>query len=194
MKTYYEREHHKDLDISDEVYRDLRFIDCTFEDCKFQSMTIDNCEFLDCEFINCNIVSLTSETSDVKSATIKKSNLIGVNWSELISDQYSYASPIYKMNETFLKYNTFSMLNLSKVDFKQNTFDECLFDQCELNDSKFNDSVFTNSQITNSNLERSDFKGAKDYYIDLKTNKIKDARFSYPEVTNLLNSLDITID
>lgn len=193
-RTYFENEHYKDLDINNEMYTDLRFIDCLFEDCKFHTIALDNCEFIDCEFVNCNVVTLKANNTDVRNATVSKSNLIGINWSELLPSSYKYASPIYKMNDSFLKYNTFSQLNLSKIDFKENIFDECMFDECNLSDSKFNDSEFKNTTITNSNLERADFKDALGYYIDIKSNRLKKARFSFPEVSNLLDSLDITID
>lgn len=189
-----ENKHYKNLEINDETYYDTRYIDCTFEDCKFERVKLETCELLDCEFINCTFINISSENSDLKSATILKSNIIGLNFSDFSSDLYSYASPIYKMNDSFIKYGMFIGTNLSKVDLKDNHFDECLFDDCNLVDAQFNNCEMRNTQITNSNLERADFRGAQDYYIDLKSNKLKDAYFTFPEVSNLLKSLDINID
>ena len=38
------------------------------------------------------------------------------------------------------------------------------------------------------------FRGAQGYAVDLETNRLSKARFSFPEVVGLLSSLDIKIE
>ena len=46
----------------------------------------------------------------------------------------------------------------------------------------------------NANLEKANFKGAFNYYIDPLKNRLKNARFSYPEVLALLIPFGIKIE
>lgn len=43
-------------------------------------------------------------------------------------------------------------------------------------------------------MEGADFRGAVEYIIDIKSNRLKGAKFSFPEVVNLLGALEIVID
>lgn len=81
-----------------------------------------------------------------------------------------------------------------KTIFTNNTLSESYFDNCSLVESSFNQTKFDNTQIMNCDLRKADFRNASGYYIDLEFNKIKGAKFTYPEVSNLLNSLDIIIE
>jgi hypothetical protein len=45
-----------------------------------------------------------------------------------------------------------------------------------------------------SNLEKVDFRTSKNYAIDPENNRIKRAKFSYPDVLGLLDKYDIETD
>lgn len=171
----------------------IRFYDCIFKDCKFEDMTVENCDFLDCTFENSSIVNIHNKNTVIKTVSFYETNLIGVNWSEFVSDM-GYSRPIYKIKDSFLKYNTFHEMDLKKNDFSKNVFHDCTFESCDLEETKFKDCDMKNTQIHNSNLKHTDFRGAKDYYIDIESNWLTKAKFSFPEVTNLLESLDIDIE
>ncbi|MEI8366028.1 MAG: hypothetical protein WCF65_06385 [Parachlamydiaceae bacterium] len=49
------------------------------------------------------------------------------------------------------------------------------------------------AQLKHQDRLKTDFSQATRYSIDPKTNKIKKAKFSFPEVVGLLNGFDITI-
>jgi fluoroquinolone resistance protein len=74
--------------------------------------------------------------------------------------------------------------------------------------SKMRESYFTNTCLNNANfngvdlqgttfhhcdLGKADFSSAMNYSIDPITNKIKKAKFSFPEVVGLLHGFDIII-
>jgi uncharacterized protein YjbI with pentapeptide repeats len=50
-----------------------------------------------------------------------------------------------------------------------------------------------NSKFQNTNLANADLRTAKNYYIDPTHNKLKGARFSYPEVLSLLIPFGINV-
>ena len=70
----------------------------------------------------------------------------------------------------------------------------CLFDGCQLAEAKFKNCRLSGTQFTGCNLQKADFRGAAGYSIDLATNRLKAARFSFPEVVRLLDGLGIQID
>jgi uncharacterized protein YjbI with pentapeptide repeats len=80
---------------------------------------------------------------------------------------------------------------------------------CSFKDSKLKDSHFTNTVLKNADfsgvdlagtlfhncdLASADFSSSIQYAIDPRTNKIKKAKFSLPEVVGLLKAFDIIIN
>ena len=68
------------------------------------------------------------------------------------------------------------------------------FIETDLSKGDFHQTDFENSRFFKTNLSSANFKGSKNYSIDVKANILKKTRFSLPEVLLLLNSLDIIIE
>jgi uncharacterized protein YjbI with pentapeptide repeats len=60
--------------------------------------------------------------------------------------------------------------------------------------SDFSGSNLQLSKFQDTNLERANFVGARDYYINPMCNKLKQARFSYPEVLSLLDTFGVELE
>ena len=54
--------------------------------------------------------------------------------------------------------------------------------------------VYKRQVFTGANLTRADFRGAKDYVISPQDNRVRRAKFSFPEVMSLLRCLEIEIE
>ena len=102
--------------------------------------------------------------------------------------------PIQKLNKCYLKYNNFENMNFKKFDFIQSSILESVFENCNLAESNFKNCELKNTEFSGCDLRKSDFRKATGYNINLATNRIKGARFSYPEVINLLNPFEIVIE
>ncbi len=93
------------------------------------------------------------------------------------------------------------------------SFVNCRFDRCTIvslsaTDSELKLASFHNcsligvhwgellpaTQFHQCDLRKADFRGASGYQIDPSANRMKQAKFSYPEVLNLLDSLAIEIE
>ena len=68
------------------------------------------------------------------------------------------------------------------------------FYEANLKKAYFNNSVLTQTIFNKANLTDADFRGARDYFINLRETNIKKAKFSMPEALALLYSLEIIID
>lgn len=64
----------------------------------------------------------------------------------------------------------------------------------DFSERDFRNTDFEKSIFSKTNLYKVNFKGAKNYYIDIKNNNIKKAKFSLPEALSLLDTLDIEIE
>lgn len=184
--------------ITDKKFQEItmekcEFIDCDFENCSFEECKIVNCIFRNCSFYNCTIISLSSQHSEVRNLILKKCNLIGVHWNELLpAGKYAYA--IDRMENCYIKYNSFVEMNFTKFDFSGNSIQESEFEECNLQESNFKDCGLERTQFYKCDLRKSDFRNAIGYVIDITSNKVTNAKFSYPEVIHLLDTLQINID
>lgn len=192
MKNY-EEQVFKGKNLKEVSIEHHNFVDCHFDDCYFEACRIISCSFTNCRFTNCDIISLSSEHSEVKGAVFQKCNLIGVHW-EKLSPANKYLHSIDKFSHCYLKYNFFVDMNLKSFDFSTNVIQESIFEKCNLSESNFNDCNLESTQFVGCDIRKSDFREARGYSIDISTNKLKAARFSFPEVVRLLDSLEIKID
>ncbi len=71
---------------------------------------------------------------------------------------------------------------------------DCFFQNTYLPGASFEASQFRNTLFHNTNLEKASFCKASGYNIDPTLNNIKKAKFSVPDVLNLLNGFEIEIE
>lgn len=192
-EKYFEFENFENIKMEQERIEDYEFNDCTFKNCTFEECTLAHCTFIECRFINCRIVSIKVAFSQIKYTEFEKCNLIGVNWHELLPAG-KLADPISKLKECVLKYNSFMHMNFKKFNFSFNTIQDSSFDECNLVDSSFKECKLEATHFSRCDLQKADFREATGYQISISTNKMKSARFSFPEVVRLLNELGIKVD
>jgi uncharacterized protein YjbI with pentapeptide repeats len=94
---------------------------------------------------------------------------------------------------------TIAFCDFSHLDIKKSQFLDCEIRETDflysnLTGSDFRDSDLNTSKFNNTNLEKTNFIGAKNYYIDPTCNKLKQARFSYPDVLSLLDPFGIKVE
>lgn len=192
-ETYYEELLIKDKKLLKNTLEQYTFIDCHFLNCTFEECKIIRCRFINCKFSACTIISLSAEYTEVKNAVFNRCNLIGVHWIHL-RPAGKYAHPIEKIENCCIKYNTFIEMSLVKFDFSGSILQESIFEQCNLMESHFENCRLDGTQFYKCDLRKADFRNAIGYGIDISSNKIQQALFSYPEVIRLLDSLEIKID
>lgn len=136
---------------------------------------------------------LQTEFTELIQAVFEDCRLIGVYWGNLQSS-ISYRPLIAKMEGNYLKYNTFSVSNLEKMDFQTNTFHQTVFEECNLMQTKWNDCDLTDCEIVKSNLKKADLRDSFGFHIDLKTCQVENTQISSFEALSLLSQLGIDVD
>lgn len=95
--------------------------------------------------------------------------------------------------KSFLQTCNFGDAKLKGTSFFGSKIKEVYFTNTDLTDANFTDTDLEGTLFHQCNLTKSDFTNAKNYMIDVRTNTVKKAKFSFPEAINLLKSFDITI-
>jgi uncharacterized protein YjbI with pentapeptide repeats len=98
-----------------------------------------------------------------------------------------------QFKKSILQTCNFTDLKLKGISFSGSKIREGYFTNTELQESDFTDTDLLGTIFHQCNLTKSDFRNAKNYSIDLYSNNLKKAKFSFPEAINLLKSLDIEI-
>ena len=191
---YFEEQEIKDKQYEDENFENYEFIECDFTGCQFLNVKLSNCKFKNCRFSNCVIGNSTFLYCEAKNLEFVNSVLIGVIWNDLKANGIETATIFRSMKSCTIKYNYFTNLKLVKYDFRGSQFDESYFEECKLTDSKFNGVNLHGTKFIRCDLSGADFRDALEYVIDIADNKLKNAKFSFPEVVSLLSSLNIIID
>lgn len=189
----YENQIIENLKLENEPIEDSEFIECSFVNCVFENCSLNKCSFISCKFTKCNIISIKCKYSQLKFAEFIKCNLIGVHWLNLLPAG-RIAEPIKSLSDCFLKYNTFVRMELMRFDFSGNAIQESAFEECNLKESNFKGIPLESTQFSSCDMRNADFRESIGYRIDITTNKLKGAKFSFPDVISLLNVLEIKID
>lgn len=146
----------------------INFTECVFEDCNLSGVKILQTTFNDVKFKRCKILGLHFETAS--------QYLFTVQFEDSTLDLCSF----YQCK---IKKTRFTHCSLQEVDFTETVMTEALFEHCNLRDAKFE----------NTHMEKADLRTATNYTIDPDRNKIKQARFSVPEVLSLLDKYQLKI-
>lgn len=171
----------------------IEFVDCTFENCTIENTALIRCCFTDCTFVDCRLSDVTATYSSMKNGEFIRCALLSIHWQEWTMGG-SGIRPIRRLEDCQLKYNIFQENNFSKFDFSDNIITGSMFAGCNLSKSQFVHSQLERTEFFKCNLSKADFRQAAGYVVDLPTCQLAGAKFSYPEVVNLLACLNIEIE
>ncbi len=169
------------------------FDHCRFENCNFTDTKFLNCKFYDCEFVNCNLNNIDVRNCLFTEVVFDKSKMLGVNWTKAKWPLIKLTSPI-KIYHCNISYSSFFELGLTEITIESCRVHEVDFRGCDLTHAILVDSDFTGSQFQHTKLNHADLTDAANYSIDIRTNDIKNAKFSFPDVMALLDYLEIDIE
>lgn len=183
---YFENKIFKDTHLlSSKAYE---FIECEFQGLDLSGSDFKNSKFLECKFKNCNGSNLKLLNSSLREVTFTDCKLIGIIWSECQSLRD------IKFFSSQLNLGSFQDMDLSNFIFQNSQLEEVDFSQSKLIGSNFSKSNLRGAAFNGCDLTKADLRLATNYSIDIRYCKVSKAKFSAPEVLNLLKNLDIQID
>lgn len=181
------QERFENLELTDETFSEIEFEDCEFIDCRFMGTKFNKCKFINCKFDKSVISAMVVINSRFVDVAFENSKVIGIDWTKAAHVES------LSFQKCQLNYSNFRLMKLQKIkiidcEAKEIEFIEADLSEADLSGTDFEKSIFSKTILTKAN-----FQGAKNYFINIKNNVIKDAQFSLPEALNLLDTLEIKI-
>jgi len=167
----------------------IEFDNCSFLDCDFNESTFTDISFSDCAFTNCNLGVTKYKDSQMRDCKFVGCRLMGIDWRSLVSA----LGMVLDCKDCDLSYSAFDHINIQRSTFENCKFSEAVFDTANLQKCAFAYCDFTRAIFTKCDLREADLSSAYSYYIDISNNSCRKAKFSYPEVLNLLTGQGIII-
>jgi len=181
------------LELHDSRVERGEFEQCKFIGCNFSATLFTQCKFIDCEFKRSNLNLITLDRSKFFETDFRDCKITGVNWTSLDWGSFTLTSPIF-FESCDLSFSVFDSLKLRELCMLSCKAHDVDFSKCDLEGSDFFRTDFKDSRFSRTKLDNCNFIEALNYYIDPLENSIEGARFSSPEVLNLLNPFNIKID
>ncbi len=184
----YIKETFSKVTIFDEKLNTKIFEACHFDHCSFTNCKMDRCKFINCRFDSCILSAVTPINCRFQEPRFFRCKLMGMDWTRTVD----LSEPDFL--ECQVNYSNFKLLKLPGIKMVNCEAKEVDFIEADLRKGDFRQTDFEKSRFFKTNLTSADFKGAKNYSIDVKVNILKKTRFSLPEALLLLNSLDVIIE
>ncbi|MBB6480466.1 pentapeptide repeat-containing protein [Spirochaeta isovalerica] len=168
---------------------EMTFSDCLFRFCRFSDCTFTGTVFRNCRFENCDFSLVKVDSTGFSNCLFKDCRIQGVNFHDCNRYQFN---PDFE--DTVIAHSFFSDQDMAGKSFRRCTINDCEFAHTQLKEADFSECSFNDTKFSSCNLEKANFKGATGYAFHPGENKVKGAKFSYPDVVNLLSPLGIIID
>lgn len=173
--------------------RDAEYQDCDFSACRLSGVRFQNCSFLDCRFVRCQWSGVTFSFCLMRDAVMENCGFRSIAWGGL-QGRSALVQPFARLTGCAFQYCDFSGMALNAFDFSSCEFRESVFDDCKLVGADFRGVPLGRTSFTRCDLRQADFRSAEGYAIDPANNRMKEARFSFPEVVALLEGTGIRIE
>ena len=182
-----------DLQCAGAEIRASEFDGCKFQSCDFSSAVFTTCRFRDCDFQECNFNVAEFRRSRMQLSQFRGCKLAGVNWT--LMDWRGFAlDPPLSFVRCDLSYGVFSELDLTQLIMHECSACEADFVGTDLTGADFDQTDFAGARFHRTKLDQCQFQQAYNFAIDPTQNSLSNARFSSPEVFNLLAPFKIKID
>ncbi|MDR2009507.1 MAG: pentapeptide repeat-containing protein [Bacteroidales bacterium] len=162
---------------------------CIFKNCNFSNSDLSRVNFLECEFINCDLSLVKTNDTAFRIVKFKSSKILGVHFENCNKLGFSLS-----FDDCILNHSSFYQLKMKKTIFTNSKLEDVDFAETDLNGVCFLKCDMKGASFNFTNLENADLRTSYNYSIDPETNKLKKAKFSFPEVTGLLDKYDIIIN
>ncbi|MFW5781700.1 MAG: pentapeptide repeat-containing protein [Candidatus Muiribacteriaceae bacterium] len=177
-------------DLTELILDKSRFSDCEFCNCDFSQVSLKNCRFANCFFRMCNLSNALIDGCRMDGVLFEECKMIGLNFSNC-DTRLGFDINIRECNILLCH---FSDLDMKRSCFKESVIHQSSFDFSDLRDADFSGSDLKDCQFGNADLRGADLRDARNYNINPMSAKVKGARFSIPEVLELLKYFEIIIE
>ncbi len=164
------------------------FSECVFENCSFKETDFRNASFSECVFKGCNLHLVKMDGCSYKDVIFEECKIVAGDF---------YKADLHLLLVQFKRCAligcNFSSMKLKMTNFSESKIKDCIFTEAQLSGANFKETDLLGSIFHQTDLSNANFTNAINYSIDPKTNILRKAKFSVPEVVSLLSAFDIQI-
>ncbi|MBD0833129.1 pentapeptide repeat-containing protein [Aestuariibaculum sediminum] len=162
---------------------------CTFINCNFAEGLLSEVKFLECDFEDCNLSAANVMHSSFQDVNFKNCKMLGVHFNNC--NLFGFA---VKLNNCNLENASFYQVNLQNSEIIATKCLHADFTEANLSGMNLDGCEFLRATFQYSILNKTDFRKARGYNINLEQNKIKGALFALEGVSGLLTTYQIIIE
>ncbi len=188
-ESYFEERISGGIDFSKIPFATGEYEDCQFVHCNISGVDLSSCRFLNCLFTDCNLSLAKLEKTVVQDTTFTRCKLLGLRF-----DQCSSFGLSFQFDHCLIDHASFFGTKIKSTKFQNCRLNETDFTDCDLTGAVFAECDLTKTIFENSILQKADLRTAINYTIDPERNRLKGAKFSFPEVIRLLDKYGIHVD
>jgi fluoroquinolone resistance protein len=168
--------------------REREFNDCRFYKCDLYGANFEDSVFSNCLFENCDLSLVKLKHCSFINVHILNSKAMGILWHET-TNPFSV-----KFTETCIDYSSFYGRVLKKLQVINCQARDVDFTKCNLTEANFEGTDLAKTTFYETDITKANFVNARNYFINMYVNAVKQAKFSMPEAIALLNNFDIIIE
>jgi uncharacterized protein YjbI with pentapeptide repeats len=142
----------------------------------------------DCVCESCNFSNADFTDTKLQTVVFRECKLLGVDFSKCSKFLFKIEFENCTISQT-----VFSRLDLGGMSFAGSRIIECDFLDTNLRKCSFENADLSGSVFRNADLREASFVGAKAYAISPGANRLKGAKFSFPEALSLLHEFGVEI-
>ncbi|MFZ4523550.1 MAG: pentapeptide repeat-containing protein [Bacteroidales bacterium] len=189
LKALHEKLTFTKVDYTNTKLSDVEFDSCIFVNCNFTKTDLSNIDFLDCKFQDCIFSMVKLNNTGLKSASFAGCKLMGIDFTKCKDFLLSF-----RFDRCSLDYSNFYKKKIRSTVFNECSIREVEFSEADLTSSSFLLCDLTRTVFQHTVLEKADFRSARNFSIDLETNRVKGAKFSSAGVIGLLDKYQVIVE
>jgi fluoroquinolone resistance protein len=179
----------ENMDFSGRSVEKVEYESCTFKNCNFSDSHLNGSRFIDTEFVNCNLSNAGIAQVTFQDVTFNNCKMLGLHFDQSNPFGFSVSFITCQLNDSI-----FYEVKLGRSSFLDSQLRAVDFTSAELKNSPVRNCDLLNAIFDNTDLEKADLSGSVNYSINPQLNKIKGAKFSWPDVKGLLDVYKIVIE
>ena len=162
---------------------------CTFIGCDFSNAILTSIRFLEVEFVDCNFSNAVIGNASFQTVIFKNCKMLGLQFDAC--DQFGFAA---SFDTCQLDHSSFHGMKLNRSSFVNSQMEGVDLSGADLKNSKIFECNLLHAVFQDTNMEKADLRNSTNYSINPELNRIKNAKFSLPEVIGLLDKYQIVVE
>ncbi|MEO8456508.1 MAG: pentapeptide repeat-containing protein [Chloroflexota bacterium] len=180
------------VDLTSAKLAEAEFDGCTFESCTFNEAVLSHCRFTKCRFLKSDLSLFRPENCRFTDVEFVDCKLVGVDWTAsgtTNADRMLFSASFERCVLDYAVLKGLPLKKMTKCTARETDFTEAILRDADCRETDFAGATFMRSDLRGAN-----FVGARNYTIDVIQNKVRKARFSWPEVESLVTLFGVIVE